>query len=192
MPQALGSQQAVPVSSAACRPEPQNGPERCRLSCYRRCEAYTSGRVIARQAKEMCYAGLQSPMPASGGDRNSELSKNLAALFPAPSGSTRSVVITCLQKVYPLISHTVYQSVFLRNSPRPAALKHVSKGLRLSHSLERITKDGIDQIEDSQSCPPIGFDPVPEVFAKLFLEHSGPFDITSHSGSRLNSFTPVG
>jgi hypothetical protein len=57
------------------------------------------------------------------------------------------VVIPRLKKIDSFFGHAVYEPVFLSNPPGPASGENVPQWLGLSRPAERITKDGIYEIQ---------------------------------------------
>lgn len=98
----------------------------------------------------------------------------------------RSIMITRLKEIDPVVCDAIYKPVFLRDPPRPAAFKHISKRLRFAHALKRITHDCLNQIKDPDSNIPIRFHPVSEVFPKLLLKYGGACGVTGHRGSHVS------
>ena len=85
-----------------------------------------------------------------------------------------SVVISRLQEVDPRLPDEIDQSVFLCDSPRPAALEVELERFRLADATSRVSKDSLHEIEHTQSCLSIGLDPVAEIFPELGLEDCDP------------------
>ena len=92
-------------------------------------------------------------------------------------------MVASLKKVDPVIRDAVYKPMLLSNSPRPATFKHVTKRLRLSYTLKRIAHNCLDEVKNPECRVAISFDPVPYVFAELFLKYGRTCDVTDHQGS---------
>ena len=80
-------------------------------------------------------------------------------------------MIPRLQEIDPHIGNEVNDAVLLCQATRPRTCRQIPERLRFSDPHEWITHDGFDKIERTQRDPPIGFDPMPKVFAKLRLKH---------------------
>jgi hypothetical protein len=79
-------------------------------------------------------------------------------------------MISGLQEVDPIISHQIDDPMFLRESSRPDACVKVLERLRFAESVERITHDGLDQLQDAQSDLPVLLYPILEILSKLILK----------------------
>jgi hypothetical protein len=94
-------------------------------------------------------------------------------------------MIACLKEIDPVICDAIDKPVFLRNPPRPAPFKHITKRLWFSHTLKRIPHDCLDQIEDPDSHASFRFHPESKVFAKLFVKYGGTCGVTGHLRSHV-------
>ena len=100
-----------------------------------------------------------------------------AGLHP---GDPASVMVSSLEEVNGLIRDTVYQAVFLADTPRPAACEHISERLGLSRPLEWIPHHCLDEIQHSDCGAAFGFDPKAEVLPELRLKDRDPLRISLH------------
>ena len=82
----------------------------------------------------------------------------------------RSVVVSSLQKVNVLVRDQVKDSMLLREPPRPDTRPEVLERLGLADSGERVSHDGLDDVDQAKRHPPLWFDPVPEILTELGLE----------------------
>ena len=94
-----------------------------------------------------------------------------------------SVVVSSLEEINGFIRDTVYQPVFLADTPRPAACQHISERLRLSQPSKWISHHGLDQIQDSDCGAAFGLDPKTEVLPELKLKYCDPLRISLHPES---------
>jgi hypothetical protein len=84
---------------------------------------------------------------------------------------SRSVVVTGLQEINPVIAHQVNKSVFLGDSPRPCAGCKVLQWFWFANASKRITLDGFDQLKDFERGVPFGFDPESQILEKFVLKN---------------------
>jgi len=61
-----------------------------------------------------------------------------------------SVVISCLQEIDSVLTHSMDEAVFLRNSAGPATSQHIFKWLRLPDAGERIAQNRFNQVKSAQ------------------------------------------
>ena len=86
------------------------------------------------------------------------------------SQAIHSVMVTCLQEVYPSLTYQVYDAMFLRQSPGPGSLRQIFQWLWLSHPLERVSENVLHYPEHPQCHLPIRLHPVPQVLYELGME----------------------
>jgi len=94
------------------------------------------------------------------------------SIHSTPLLGGHSVMVTCLQKVYPILTDQVYDAVFLRQSPGPGSLRQILQWLWLPHPLERVSENGLYYPQHPQCHLPIRLHPIPQVFYKLRMEDS--------------------
>ncbi len=70
-----------------------------------------------------------------------------------------TVVIPRMQKLYPISENLIYQPIGFVDPPQPDISAKMFQVLRLADSREWIMKRGIDEIDHSQRCLPVGADP---------------------------------
>jgi hypothetical protein len=95
----------------------------------------------------------------------------------------RSIVVARLEEIYNVIADAVYQTVFLRNAPRPTTCEQISQRLGLSRALERIAHHCLGQIQNSDGSAPVGFDPIPQILPELGMKDGEPLNARLHRGS---------
>jgi len=72
-------------------------------------------------------------------------------------------MVTSLEEIYRLIGDSVDQSMFLGDTPRPAAGECELQGFWLSQSFEWISHDALHQIKDPHGNASLRLDPIAEV-----------------------------
>lgn len=82
------------------------------------------------------------------------------------------IVITSLKEIDPVVANQVYESMFLGQATGPGAGGKIFKRFRFANTCKRIAPDGFDQLECTQGCLAVDFDPITEVFPELGLEDS--------------------
>ena len=75
------------------------------------------------------------------------------------SARQRPIVISCLEKINGLVRDTVYQSVLLSDTTRPAVRQNISQWLGLSGPLKWIPHDRLNEIQHSDRGGAFGFAP---------------------------------
>jgi hypothetical protein len=63
------------------------------------------------------------------------------------------MVVASLEKVNAIVGHSVYQPVFLRHAPRPAARQGISEGVRFAETLEWIAQHGFTKSSTLAAAP---------------------------------------
>src|SRR3712207_4953028 len=66
--------------------------------------------------------------------------------------------------------------MLLSQPARPNAGSQVTQWLRFADAMKRITQNRLDQVKSAQGCFAIDFDPITQIFAKLWVEDSRPFN----------------
>ena len=79
-------------------------------------------------------------------------------------------MIPSLQKFDAVSTHRINEPMFFGYSARPCSREDVFKRLRLADSAERISHDGLNQIDHPQSQPPICFDPESQVLPEFGMK----------------------
>lgn len=92
----------------------------------------------------------------------------------------RLIVISCLQKVDRAIGYAVDQSVFLGDTPGPAAGQDIFKRFGLAQPLEWISDYSLYQIQNSNRGVPVRFNPVAEVLPEFQVKNGDPFMFARH------------
>jgi hypothetical protein len=92
-------------------------------------------------------------------------------------------MVSSLEEIDRLIGDAVHQSVFLSDTPRPTAGEYMFQRFGLSRTFERIPRDCLNEVEDSDRYATLVFDPKPEVLKKLGLKNSDPSRMSLHRAS---------
>jgi hypothetical protein len=82
-------------------------------------------------------------------------------------------VVPRLKEIDAPLADEVHDPVLLREPARPGARGQILQWLRLADARERISQDGLDQIESPQCELSIGLDPIAKILQKLRLEDRG-------------------
>lgn len=82
-----------------------------------------------------------------------------------------SIMIPCLQKIYPVISYQIDNTVLLGKASGPSAGSQIFKWFRLTYAAKRVAHDCFNKVKGSQSNLAIRFYPVAQVFAEFRLEY---------------------
>jgi hypothetical protein len=83
-------------------------------------------------------------------------------------------VIAGLEEVDLVATDEVDNPVLLGEPARPGAGREELERFRFADASKRVAKYGLDDRENSECDPPVGFDPEPEVLPELELEDRDP------------------
>jgi hypothetical protein len=92
-------------------------------------------------------------------------------------------MVTSLKEINSFVADAVYQTVFLRDAPRPTAGQQMSKWLGLARALEWIAHHRFDQIQRSDCGASVGFHPVSQVLPELRMKDRDPLTFPLHPTS---------
>jgi len=92
-------------------------------------------------------------------------------------------MVASLKKIDGFVANPIDQPVFLCDTPGPTTCKHISERLRFAWALERIAHNCLNQIQYSDSCVPVGFDPMWQVLSELGMEDGDSFTFPLHRAS---------
>ena len=105
---------------------------------------------------------------------------------PAPRvAQTILIVVSSLEEIDGHVRDAIHQTVFLRDTPRPAPGKHIFQGFGLSGTFEWVSHDCIDQVEHSNGNVTLALHPEAEVLQELRLKYGDPFRLSLHRASLL-------
>jgi hypothetical protein len=89
-------------------------------------------------------------------------------------------VVSGLQEIDSFVTDAIHQPVFLRDTARPAPGKHILERFGFAGSLEGISHDGVNQIENPDCNRTLVFHPEPEVLKEFRLEYRDPLSLSLH------------
>jgi hypothetical protein len=92
-------------------------------------------------------------------------------------------MVTSLKEINGFVTDAVYQTVFLRDAPRPTTGEQISKRLGLARALEWIAHHRFDQIQRSDCCASVGFHPVSQVLSEFRMKDRDPLTFPLHRAS---------
>jgi hypothetical protein len=84
------------------------------------------------------------------------------------------IVIARLEEIDPIFMDDIDDPVLLGQPPRPRTREDVLQRLGFADAGERISQNGLDEVQSPQSDSAINLDPVPEIFPKLRLKDGDP------------------
>ena len=80
-------------------------------------------------------------------------------------------MIPGLKKVDSLAPDEIDESVFFRDPTRPSPREKVLQWFRLPDPDKRLSQNGLDQVQNPQGRPSVGFHPETQIFSKLRLKN---------------------
>lgn len=95
----------------------------------------------------------------------------------------RSIVVSALEEIDCVIGDAVHQTVFLSDSPRPAAAEQVFQRFGFPRAFEGVPHDRIHEIQNSHGDRALVFDPKSKILKKLGLKYRDAFSLSPHPAS---------
>jgi len=84
----------------------------------------------------------------------------------------KSPMIARLKDIDPVVTDEIHQTVLLSDPPRPDIRTQILERFWFAYTSERIAHNGFDQGHDAQCGSPVLLNPIAQIIAKLWLEHS--------------------
>ena len=89
-------------------------------------------------------------------------------------------MVTGLKEIDGFVADAIYQTVFLRDAPRPTAGEEISKRLGFTQAFEWIAHHRFDQIQCPDGGAAVRFHPVSEVLPELRMKDCDPLTFPRH------------
>jgi hypothetical protein len=127
-------------------------------------------------------SGVTQPEQQRSLANTNDLSGVIAGLWRV-AGAPCLVVVSSLQKIDSFVTDAIHQTVFLCDSARPAAGKYIFERFGFPRTVERISHDCLNQIEDPDCSGALTFHPESQVLKELRLEYGDPPRLSIHRAS---------